>query len=155
MHDRPRVSGGAGREDALKLVSVYDTAHYDLLYMLLGERTPEQSISHKAMPTFEGHRAFVDSRPYLAWYFVMDRVRRSGDSHFQSVFGACYLSLQREIGVSIFKSYRGKGRGKWAVQELMRLHPGRFLANINPANTASARLFTSLGFNLVQHTYAK
>jgi RimJ/RimL family protein N-acetyltransferase len=147
MHDRPRVSGGAGREDALKLVNVYSGYHtLGPLYDLLKERTPEQSISHKAMPTWEGHCEFVASRPYLFWYLIEDR---------NDYLGACYLSRQREIGISIFKDFRGCGYGREAVELLMSTHPGKFLANVAPTNPVSAHMFARLGFNLIQHTYAK
>jgi RimJ/RimL family protein N-acetyltransferase len=134
----------------LRLESVYPRTRRPApptLYALLAERTPEQSISHKAMPTMEEHIAFVDSVPYEAWYIVLDDL--------EDAVGACYLSKQREIGVSIFKAWRGMGYGKWAVQELMRLHPGKFLANVAPTNPVSAHMFARLGFNLIQHTYAK
>jgi RimJ/RimL family protein N-acetyltransferase len=147
MHDRPRVSGGAGREDALRLVDVYEDFELScrLLFTLLREREPHESISHKAMPTWEEHCAFVASRPYQHWYVV-----EVGGAPF----GACYLSKQREIGVAILKHSRGYKYGRDAVKLLMEMHPGRFLANVNPANTASAWLFEGLGFNLIQHTYA-
>lgn len=116
-----------------------------LLYDLLAERTPEQSISHKDMPTWEAHRAFVGSRPYAHWYLIyVPRVR---------IVGSIYLTHQREIGVSIFRAHQRKGHGRAAVLELMRLHPGRFLANVNPANAASRKLWESLGGKLLQVTY--
>ena len=123
----------------MRLIDVYD--EYELatvvLFQLLRERTPEESISHKAMPTFEQHCAFVASRPYLAWYLA------EADGY---VRGAVYLSKQREIGAAIHKAQRGHGYGLDAVGELMRLHPGRFLANIAPGNDASLALFRKLGF---------
>lgn len=117
-----------------------------LLFNLLKEREPHQNISHKRMPTWEEHCAFVHSRPYEHWYMFT--------SAGGFLAGAVYLSKQREIGVGVLKAHRGQGLGRAAVVELMRLHPGRFLANINPANEASAKLFKSLGFNIIQHTYA-
>lgn len=116
-----------------------------MLYSLLKERQPHQNISHKRMPTWDEHLAFIDSRPYLHWYAI---------HAYGMLAGAVYLSKQREIGVGVLKAHRGQGLGRAAVVELMRLHPGRFLANINPANEESAKLFKSLGFNIIQHTYA-
>ena len=47
----------------MKLVSVYllqqDYAAVDFLYQLLAEREPHESISHRRMPTFSEHVAFV------------------------------------------------------------------------------------------------
>jgi RimJ/RimL family protein N-acetyltransferase len=89
------------------------------------------------MPTIEQHFNFVSYRPYAAWYLaVVEGI----------MVGATYLTHQREIGVGILKSRCGNGYAKSAITELMRLHPGRFLANINPANEASIALFKSLGF---------
>ncbi len=139
MHDCPRVSGGAGWEDAaLTLIDVYaGYSGWTALFDLLREREPHQSISHKAMPTWEEHCEFISSRPYGAWYLIED----GGLAR-----GACYLSKQREIGIGIFKACRGRGYGRAAVLALMEKHPGRFLSNINPANEASLKLFRGLGF---------
>lgn len=109
------------------------------LYDLLAERTPEQSISHRRMPNWEDHLAFIDSMPYMAWYVLRQ-------SYSDAIVGACYLTRQREIGLSVFKAHQRKGYGRSAVEQLMKKHPGQFLANINPANEASIALFRSLGF---------
>jgi RimJ/RimL family protein N-acetyltransferase len=138
----------------LTLVDVYDDSADSYgrtcvaLFGLLAEREAHQNISHKSMPTWDEHSEFVASRPYLHWYMIVSDYRAG------VILGSCYLSRQREIGVSVYRAYRGRGIGKWAVQELMRRHPGRFLANVNPLNDASARLFEGLGFKLIQHTYA-
>jgi len=120
------------------------------LYELLAERTPEQSISHKSMPTPEEHRLFVLSRPYKAWYLIRDR----GTAGMHTV-GCCYLSKQNEIGISIYRDSRGNGYAKKALKLLMETHKGPYLANINPKNEASINLFTKLGFKLLQVTYEK
>lgn len=135
----------------MKLVDIYeDPAVLDtaarVLYLLLEERERHESISHKHMPTFVEHMAFVSLRPYQFWYLI------EVDGYFR---GACYLSKQREIGVFIFKGQRGHKYGLGAVALLMKMHPGRFLANVNPGNEASAKLFKSLGFGLIQHTYER
>lgn len=129
----------------IELKSVYscpaETAPY--LYELLRERTPEQSISHKEMPTYERHLAFVigfpGSGPYFAWYLI-----KSGDA----VVGAIYLTRQWEIGIGIFRAHQRRGYAKQAIEKLMELHGSRsrYLANINPANEASIALFRKLGF---------
>jgi RimJ/RimL family protein N-acetyltransferase len=119
--------------------------HCSLLYSLLAERTAEQSISHKQMPTYDQHLVFIDSRPYKAWYFVLsDGV----------TVGSVYLTRQKEIGIAIFQSYRGNGFAKEAIQELMKQHDGPFLANISPGNWPSRCLFDDLGFKFIQVTYS-
>ena len=64
-----------------------------VLYELLSERTPEQSISHKRMPPLAEHAAFVldhmTHQPhYQAWYTI----------HTDEVVGSIYLTHMREIG---------------------------------------------------------
>ena len=135
-------------EHNVQLLDVYSCAGTSvaLLYRLLSQRTHDQSISHKTMPTFAEHLAFVCKEPYTAWYVIL------GDDY---QVGAVYLSKQREIGISILDEFRHRGYGTQAVRLLMARHPGKFLANVNPANAASANLFRHLGFGLIQHTYAR
>src|SRR5947209_13937485 len=40
------------------------------LYQLLQERTPEQSISHKEMPSWDEHVAYIAKRPVPHWYLI-------------------------------------------------------------------------------------
>src|SRR5690349_18562635 len=133
----------------MKLADVYhreDAAK--VLYQLLEEREPHQNISHKRMPSWAEHSEFFYSAPYTAWYLVLTEI---GD-----VAGAIYLSKRDEIGVALFKQYWGKGIGKQAIRELMRLHPRRqFLANVAPQNERSAGMFRSLGFHHLQNTFAR
>lgn len=130
----------------MKLVPVKNTiGQLVALYGLLKERTPEQSISHKTMPTFHEHCEFVRSDPYYAWYIIHDDDRQ--------IIGTVYLTKGREIGVSIFEHRRGHGFGTEAVLKLMETHPGKFLANINPKNGPSIRFFEKLGFKHIQNTY--
>ncbi len=131
----------------MKLASVYeiDYAPY-FLYVLLEQRDPSESISHKRMPTIEEHVAFMSSRPYAAWYLL--------DVEHVGYVGAIYLTRQREIGIWVHKDQRGLGYAKQAIAMLMLRHQGRFLANIAPTNPTSAEMFKKLGFGLIQHTYA-
>lgn len=139
----------------MRLLDVYQSDSYRHLYDLLAERTPEQSISHKAMPTWEEHVEFVGSKPYPHWYLIEVVTECVDFALITEIVGAVYLSKQREIGISIYSKHRGNGYGKNAVKALMARNPGPFLANVNPANTISAGLFRDLGFGLVQHTYGR
>jgi RimJ/RimL family protein N-acetyltransferase len=97
------------------------------------------------MPTWMEHLKFIASRPYSAWYLVM-----CGDEHV----GATYLSRLNEIGIGIFSAYQKSGYSKEAVRLLMKKHPrDRYLANINPRNGKSIRMFQQMGFRMIQHTY--
>jgi RimJ/RimL family protein N-acetyltransferase len=130
----------------VRLIDVYQgPAGHAVLWQLLSERTPEVNISHKAMPTWEQHVAFVASKPYAHWYLV-----DAGEDDF---VGAVYLTHQREIGVGILKRFHGHQYGRNAVKLLMERHPGRFLANVSPQNFTSQRMFREMGFQILQFTY--
>ena len=128
----------------MKLIDVYERdgsvpfATVDFLYQLLAEREPSESISHRVMPTFEEHIRFVESQPYRMWFIAEQEGQR---------VGAVYLSRARELGIAISKAQRGRGLGSLALSAmLLRVSPGRVLANINPANEASIALFRKHGF---------
>lgn len=124
-----------------------DPVHLALLYDLLRERKPEESISHKEMPTWDEHAMFVISRPYLEWYML------KSDVH---LVGATYLSKQYEIGVGVLERERGRGYGAQAIQWWIERYPeAKLFANINPQNGRSQSLFLRAGFRHIQHTYAR
>lgn len=129
------------------LVSVYRLPKMapELLYRLLAEREPHMNISHRGMPTWKEHVRFIAKRPYSAWYLI---------KHEQDYVGAIYLTALGEIGIGVLTAWRGRGFGPAAIGELMRKHPRqRFLANINPDNAKSIRMFGEMDFHLIQHTY--
>lgn len=124
------------------------TPHPDIilfLYDLLKERTPDQSISHRRMPSFADHWLFVFSAPYEAWYILDDGAEW---------MGSIYLTRQDEIGIHLRQGTRHKGLGSEAITLLMKNHPRkRYLANINPANETSIAFFEKHGFSHIQNTY--
>lgn len=146
-----RKAGGFGGRKAapleITLVSVYrlPATAPRLLYELLLERKPEVNISHRVMPNWKQHLRFVASRPYAAWYLIrLDR----------DYVGAIYLTALGEIGIGIFERWQSAVIGPAAIKALMARHPReRFLANINPRNTAWLRMFRELDFKLLQRTY--
>lgn len=122
----------------MKLISVYDNYTAPaVLYRLLQEREPHENISHRKMPSWDEHMAFVWTRPYAAWYLI--------DVDGAPVV-ATYLTRDREVGIGILKSQRRKGYAMEALQMLLSAHPGRLLANIAPGNERSLHLFGKLGF---------
>lgn len=135
----------------LQPVEPQNRAHIQALYRLLKQRQPYQAISHKVMPTFEEHTAFVQSIPYFAWYLIYYGKCLNGPA---DPIGSVYLTRSNEIGIFLFRAYHGMGYGQEAVAELMKLHKGPYLANINPSNLASRRFFESLGFKPLQVTYS-
>jgi len=142
----------------LQRVKRGDERAKQILFELLRERPRGTSISHQRMPTWLEHSRFVDSDPYRCWYLIME------PDAIGATVGACYLTMNNEIGVAIFKAHSGQGYARAALQELMRaweplpIEPGkragRFLANINPKNQESINLFKSLGFEEHQVTFA-
>jgi RimJ/RimL family protein N-acetyltransferase len=131
----------------MKLVPVgKEKKAVDILYALLAERAPDESISHQRMPSLDDHRKFVRSNPYRVWYLI-----QVNDDYV----GCCYITKAREIGISIFQAHRRKGYATQALRQLIALWPGRFYANINPQNEKSQLLFQNLGFNLLQMTYVR
>ena len=142
----------------VRLVDAYAApGAVEFLYRLLGERRPEESIAHRAAPTLEQHRRFFESHPYRAWYLVEAAEGAPG------FVGACTLTNGNEVGVFVLRAFQRRGYARAALQELMRRHeplpaipaqrPGRFVANVNPANAASIALFQALGFRHVANSY--
>lgn len=131
----------------LKEVDRDNKVHIDILFKLLAERTPKQSISHKKMPSYGEHARFVKSDPYHVWYFI-----RKEDT--QEVVGSVYLTRNNELGIFIFNKHQLKGYAQAAVMAVMANHEGPFFANINPANLASKAFFSELGFKFIQETYS-
>lgn len=143
----------------LVAVKVTDPWAIDFLYNLCRERETENksNISFK-MPTYDEHRDFVMSNPYRVWFLIC-----IGSDHERA--GYITLSYQNEIGIYLARRHRGKGIGFKVIEHITdKIKPlpaipgvrsGKFLANINPDNKASIKLFKGLGFKLKQVTYAK
>lgn len=133
----------------ISLRDVYDNDEPDmntiqLLYLLLSERSPSESISHKIMPSMPEHTRFVRSRPYKEWWLICIG---------EDPVGAIYLSNHNEIGIGVLRRFRRKGYGQAAIREIMTRHAGeRLLANINPENHQSIHIFKKLGFRHTQTT---
>ena len=134
----------ARNEPLVKLKTV-SKSDYRFLYNLLMERDAGANISHKKMPTYNQHVAFVSAKPYSKWYVILYDTNKAG---------SIYLSSQNEIGIFIKKSFHGKQLGNIALHKLIQKNPKkRYLANINPQNKKSVRFFKNNGFKLIQHTF--
>lgn len=128
----------------LKLLRRYDNDELALLYVLLAEREPEENISHRSMPTYSEHVAYIHYSPHT--YYIIEVDGKN--------VGVLYVTTMYEIGVSVLKRCRREGIAKAAIDQLMKENPDvEYLANINPRNEKSIKLFTDLGFNLIQQTY--
>ena len=130
----------------------------EILYEMLRERSQEEdpyvNISHRALPSFKDHVHFVRKHPYQLWFLLHD-----GNGYV----GQVLATRRNEIGVIILRAHRGKGHGTEAVRAIMTRYkplpavPSErvcsWLANINPLNGPSIRMFSKLGFTLKQQTY--
>lgn len=123
------------------------STHCQFLYEMMRERLdePQTNISHKALPSWEEHMAFMRSNPYMAWFVVtMDGLP----------VGATYLTRQREIGLYICRDFREQGVGREVVTEMRARFPGPILANVNPENVKARQFWERMGGKLLQVTYA-
>lgn len=122
-----------------------DDRHYRFLYDLLKERPKNACISHRKMPTFAEHVAFVDLFPYKEWYIIR---------HKSEMAGSVYLTYQNEFGMFIKKEFSGKGIATAAFKWMTNRHKGeRLVSNVNPNNKRIINLLKSLGCRLIQETY--
>ena len=139
----------------MRLVNVYrEPTAARVLYALLSDRPQESRISHRTMPDYAAHEAFVRSRPYRLWWLIRVDGGFVGDIH---------VTHLNEIGVFIFSAFRGNGYGAQAVKLFMARHRplpaikakriGSWLANIAPENDDGASFFKKLGFKKVQETW--
>ncbi len=143
----------------LRLVDVYEVPKAkDVLWEILVERGHKDeactNISHDQTPSRQGHENFVGTKPFYKWYLIgVD----------EKWVGQIRLSWRNEIGVGLLRQYRGRGYGPAAVRKLMDIieplpyqksrRRNGFIANINPDNARSIRLFQRLGFQHIQNTY--
>jgi len=126
----------------LRPISKYD---YRFLFILLKNRDPNTSISHKKMPTYADHIKFVNSKPYSKWYVIEYRRTKAG---------SIYLTKNNEIGIFIKKNLHRCDIGRNAINLLMKENPKkRFLANVSPKNHKSIKFFKKNGFRLIQYTF--
>lgn len=132
---------------SLELKDVYSggIGSKQFLYHLLGERREEQNISHRKMPTFAEHCAFVDSRPYQHWYVI-----HAGEMPVGAIYMKEYMG---QIGVHMWRPAYDGMRVK-AIRELMRLHPRpRYVANVSVNDKSLRADIENLGFKHIQETF--
>lgn len=131
----------------------------EFLYRLIQLRSTEPlvNISHHEVPTWDEHCTFVRSKPYRFWEIVFE-----GDPP-KRMAGYVSATQRNELGIVLMPWARGKGVGTAALKDFMRRHHplppergarnGHWLANINPANEPSIRLFAKLRARHIQNTY--
>jgi len=133
------------RNEPLVKLKTVSKSDYRFLYNLLMERDARANISHKKIPTYNKHVAFVSAKPYSKWYVILYDTNKAG---------SIYLSSQNEIGIFIKKSFQGKQLENIALRKMIQKNPKkRYLANVSPQNKKSIRFFKNNGFKLIQHTF--
>ena len=133
------------RNEPLVKLKIVSKSDYRFLYNLLMERDARANISHKKIPTYNKHVAFVSAKPYSKWYVILYDTNKAG---------SIYLSSQNEIGIFIKKSFQGKQLENIALRKMIQKNPKkRYLANVSPQNKKSIRFFKNDGFKLIQHTF--
>ena len=134
----------ARNEPLVKLKTV-SKSDYRFLYNLLMERDARANISHKKMPTYNQHVAFVSAKPYSKWYVILYDTNKAG---------SIYLTSQNEIGIFIKKSFQSKQLGNIALRKMIQKNPKkRYLANVSPKNKNSINFFKKNKFRLIQYTF--
>lgn len=145
--------------ETIRLVPVKDTEEDRAALwamMVQREEDPDINISHKGLPTYEQHIRFVTDPPFCHWRKIVVDDQTAG---FVSA------NDRNEIGILLYRHYRGRRIGPEAVRQFMLevdplpakagVRRGYWCANINPANERSIRMFEGLGFKLAQHTYVR
>ncbi|MFK7993567.1 MAG: hypothetical protein AB8B87_05485 [Granulosicoccus sp.] len=120
------------------------------LFSLLQQR--QFGISHRAMPSYDDHKAFVLSHPYRGWFIVQQE---------QLSVGSVYLLESNHIGINMLAGYASLI--KPAIDMLCDLFqplPGiasvrsaRFVLNVAPRDTEQIDALESAGAVLIQQTY--
>ena len=117
----------------------------DFLYELLKYRDGNSNISHKKMPTFLQHKKFVNSKPYVYWYIILQD---------NEEIGSVYITMLNEIGLHLKQEFNNLKLEKKILNLLMLKHPKtRFLININPKNKKRIDFLKKNGFKLIQYTF--
>lgn len=120
----------------------------EFLYELLKERKVIESISHKSMPTWEEHKAYITNSPvrFAGHYVILDG---------EALIGQVYISHQRECGIWLMPDARGKGAASWALEELLKRHPGKCYTNVAILNEPALKWWRKMGFRDLQRTLVR
>lgn len=128
----------------IELKNIETEEDIKFLYVLLEERPNFANISHKGMPTYYQHKAFVESEPYDVWLIIWNNANR---------VGGIYKTKLGEIGIFVKKEYQRRGIAKKTIPLIYNLGVKKNIANVSPLNPKSITLFEKLGFKHIQNTY--
>ena len=123
------------------------------LFVLLKSRV--HSISHKNLPTFEEHTAFVKKHPYRCWYLI----KLSGKP-----IASVYVGEDNSIGLNNSENLDSemlKGVLAWVFETfspldaIASLRSDVFFVNVSATDTRLMALLVDLGFEAIQCSYTK
>jgi len=127
-----------------------DNSNTNVLYELLKQR--RYLISHKKMPSYQDHIAFVQSHPYLNWYIV---------SHNEHNLGTFYIKKDNSIGLNLVfpcellvKEVLNFILLNFQPQkELKSQTPPYFYVNVAEGNKTLMGILTDLKFEAIQVSF--
>jgi RimJ/RimL family protein N-acetyltransferase len=128
-----------------------DSNIIDYLYASLARRERSVNISHKKMPSYVDHYTFVRNSgdKYLDWQVML--LGRNYIGHY-------YITKNNEVGIFIEKEHRGKGFGKFALDQIELFAKDNniktIFANVAVHNNISQDFFLHHKFILIQLTYS-
>ncbi len=121
------------------------------LYDLLGQR--KYGISHRALPSFADHEAFVRNHPYRCWYLI-----KSSSGRY---VGSFYLMNDNCVGLSVFEDADYYLRATLAYIErtysplpaIPSVRAGFFFMNIAPGNKDMQAALLAANARHIQSSY--
>ncbi|MDC1319580.1 hypothetical protein N8Y93_02675 [Litorivicinus sp.] len=122
------------------------------LYRLLEQRP--HAISHKKMPCYADHQAFVESHPYRVWYIVTLK---------QAPIGSVYISNENTVGLNIQNNVTDSCldgilkficRNHNPLPEIQSVRCPQFSINVPPTNVLLQESLSRLKRKVLQISYA-
>ena len=127
-----------------------DNSSAEKLYALLKER--DHVISHKKMPSYEEHKKFINSNPYLHWYIF---------SYEETILGSFYIKIDNSIGINM--NNPNKNIVEKVInfiydnftpqKEIPSKTPDYFYINVADTNDKMKKIIKTLGFFAIQVSF--
>ena len=126
--------------------------HARFLYTLLQHR--KHSISHRQMPGYDEHIAFIENHPYRDWFLIFLR---------DSPIGTLYLGFDNSVGLHLTEGHDVYLKPTISIMEqlltplppLKSIRSESFFFNIPPGNRRIRRLLESSGYYPTQLSMTK
>ena len=127
--------------------------HLKFLFQLLKTRSIKNSISHRSLPTFKKHKAFVLSKPYRYWFII-----KVSDTFL----GAVYLTKTNTVAIHLINNNKKIYEKvlSFIIKNIEPLKPlpsirGKdYTINLPVRNKIYSKVIINLGGQKVQDTYS-